>query len=324
MKKILGVAGIIALFMLLLPLGVMGNTYDTEKQRILETNGNGNILKAEKPVTVFRIYDTKNDKITEIESSEYIFGVLAAEMPASYEDEALKAQAVAAYTYACYKKEKNSGQKYDITTDYTIDQSYKTRQQAMEDWGSNAQKYADKIDKAIESVEGIMMQCDSKPILAVYHALSCGNTYSAKEVWGSDISYLQPVSSSGDKLSGDYISTATFTEDELTEKLSDVLDKKPDDSAEILGSFQRQDSGLVTEAKAWGEKITGGEIREALELKSCNFEMEKKDGKYTFTVYGSGHGVGMSQVGAEYMAEQGYTYDQILSHYYTGVKLYQP
>lgn len=162
--------------------------------------------------------------LTEISADDYIFGVVAAEMPALYETEALKAQAVAAYTFACVKKAENAGKSYDLTSDPAVDQSFITREKAKEKWGDKADEYSAKIENAVKSVKDYMITCGGTPILAVYHAISSGKTEDCKEVWGKDIPYLKPVSSEGDKLAPSYLSSAEFTAEVLKQKLSEDID----------------------------------------------------------------------------------------------------
>ncbi len=317
MKKMMLISVIISAFMLLMPLAVLGQVEKPETE-VVETVAT--IKEENKSKDIFRVFDKASNKTIEMTADDYIFGVVAAEMPALYEIEALKAQAVAAYTYACYKRELNKKADYDITTDFSTDQSYKTEEKAREDWGENAEEYVEKIKSVIKSVSGKCMYYENKPIFAAYHAVSSGKTYSAKDVWGKEIEYLKSVESSGDKESKKYSAVLEFTESQLEEKLSSLIDKKNKNTA-ILGTIKAKKSGLVDNVKVYGNDISGSEIRSALGLPSSNFEFEKKQGKYIFNCLGYGHGVGMSQHGANYMAKQGYTYKQILSHYYSSITI---
>ncbi len=320
MKKMMFIALTLTLFMLILPIGVLGKETKALTDVVVKSEKNDvQTIQAVKNDT-FRVLDKVTGKVTEMSAQSYIFGVVAAEMPALYEVEALKAQAVTAYTFACYKREQNKEKEYDISTDFTTDQSFKTEEQALKDWGEKGSEYAEKIKNAINTVSGEMLTYNGKPILAVYHALSCGQTYSAKEVWGSEIPYLQSVPSAGDKLAENYISVLEFTEEELKTKLSALF---PEDTKKqaILGETVSANSGLVKTLELFGKEVAGSEIREKLGLSSSNFKYEKNEDKYLFTSYGYGHGVGMSQKGADYMAKQGYSYKEILKHYYTGVQI---
>lgn len=316
-KKILCMALIFVSVMLLVPLTAM----KSNSGAVTAGSKVDNIPKAEKAATdTFRIYDSQTEKITEMKAEDYIFGVVAAEIPASYESEALKAQAVAAYTFACYRRAQNSEKDYDLTTDYTTDQSYISKETAKERWGSNADAYMEKIEDAVSSVSGYMITYDGSPALAVYHAVSSGKTESAKNVWGKDYAYLQPVSSIGDKLSPDYISTLEISAEDLANKLSEEI-TVTGDASDYFGKCTRTDSGTVSEIAVCGQTLKGARIRSLLDLRSSAFEISYKDGIFTFTVYGYGHGVGMSQYGANYMAKQGADYKQILTAYYTDCKI---
>ena len=177
-----------------------------------------------------------------------------------------------------------------------------------------------KIENAIDAIGWNALYYEDKPILAVYHALSCGNTYAAKDVWGKEISYLQSVSCDGDKLASNYISTVTFTKEELKEKFSGELDTELE-SKTAISNRKTLSSGLVEAVTVFGTKFTGAKVRSILNLPSSNFSCTEKGEEVIFTVYGNGHGVGMSQNGANYMAKQGYNYKEILKHFYKGAYL---
>jgi len=291
MKKMLVITIIISAVMLLLPLSVIGK--ETEKITEVKIKSSQSVEKTAKK-TVFKVFDSSDNTIYEMEANEYIFGVVAAEMPALYNEEALKAQAVAAYTFAYTKSIANKDLEYDITTDFNIDQAFIKRENAREKWGDNADEYEKKIDNAVKSVEGLMITYNKEPITAVYHAVSSGKTESSKNVWGSERAYLQPVLSEWDKLYENYSSKESFTLSELKEKLGGI--KLTGKEEEIFGEALRTESGSVNQITVSGEKIAGETIRKALNLKSRNFSIEYKDGAFIFTVLGYGHGVGMSQV----------------------------
>ena len=317
MKKIIGISLVILSVMLILPLTAL----KSPEKKTAAVSAHAVIPKAEKSVSkAFLIYDTADDTVTEISADDYIFGVVAAEMPALYETEALKAQAVAAYTFACVKKAENAGKSYDLTSDPAVDQSFITREKAKEKWGDKADEYSAKIENAVKSVKDYMITCGGTPILAVYHAISSGKTEDCKEVWGKDIPYLKPVSSEGDKLAPSYLSSAEFTAEELKQKLSEDIDFTGDPAA-WFSAEQRTDSGTLKTLKVCGKEVTGAKIRAALNLRSANFSVNYNSGKFVFTVRGYGHGVGMSQYGACCMAKQGSNFKEILTHYYSGCKV---
>lgn len=310
-KKFFFTAIIFAFSLLLLPLSAIKGT----SKAISVANISTSIVSDE-----FRILDCETGKISILKAEDYIFGVVAAEMPASYEEEALKAQAVAAYTFSCYKRSTNKSLDYDLSTDYKTYQSYITKEVARERWGSNADLYTEKIEKAIKSVSGYLLTYQNKPALTVYHAISPGKTESCKNVWGKDYPYLQAVTSTYDKLSPDYISTVELTTEELKEKLKDKITFSSD-ASKYFSKPVTTDSKTVKEIKICNQTIKGSELRSLLDLRSSAFEVSYKDGKFIFTVYGYGHAVGMSQYGANYLAKQGADFKEILSTYYKGCKL---
>ena len=165
-----------------------------------------------------------------------------------------------------------------------------------------------------------MITYESKPITAVYHAISSGKTEDAKDIWGTEYPYLKPVSSEGDKLSKDYISEASFSVEELKSKLSSDAEFSSS-PANFFGKISRTDSGVVKEIEVCGKALKGARIRTLLDLRSSNFEVKYEAEKFVFTVYGYGHGVGMSQNGANYMAKQGSDFKEILCHYYKDCKV---
>ncbi len=313
MKKVLCVSVILFITMLLVPLGAISGELSGEE---IIASVNANAEREEKTQTV-KIYDKTEEKINSLSVDEYIFGVVAAEMPILYGEEALKAQAVASYTFLLFRKNENSEKEYDITTDYTVDQSFITREKAKENWGEKAEEYEQKLDKAIKEVSGYALTYDSLPILAAYCASTAGKTQNAKDVWGGEYPYLAAVNSEWDRLDKNNSSTATFSANDLKQKLSTLAEISGEESKWFC-DIVKNSSGYVSKLTLCGKEVTGSEIRKALDLKSSAFDITLKDGNFVFSVRGYGHGVGMSQVGAGKMAENGSTYEEILTHYYSG------
>lgn len=274
----------------------------------------------DKKKDVFRILIKDTQKITELDSEEYILGVLSAEMPALYDEEALKAQAVAAYTYACRKRLAAKDNEYDLTDDYETDQCYIDAEARQKKWGDKTSEYTERLKGIISEVSGQYLMYDDSPALTVYHAISSGKTESCKDVWGSAVPYLIPVDSTCDKLSESYLSTVTVSADELKEKLNALCDISGSAST-WFSDTKTTESGRVKTVKVCGTELTGSSISELLKLRSTNFSVAYKDDSFTFEVKGYGHGVGMSQFGADYMAKQGKSYREILAHYYPGCEL---
>lgn len=278
------------------------------------------VEKVEKPdIEDFKI--KVDDEIKTLSAKEYITGVLCGEVSPLYEKEALKAQAVAAYTFALRRAAyaKSIDREYDLTDDPATDQCYVEKGAAAEKWGEKADEYYSALEAAVEEVLGEWLSFEDSPALTVYHAISPGMTNCAEDVWNSALPYLVSVDSIGDKLSSAYLSTAEFSADELAEGLKSLCDIT--DRSSIFSDINKAKSGLCLTLTAGGKTLKGTEVAAALSLKSAAFDIEEKDGKYTFTVYGKGHGVGMSQTGAQYMAKQGSNYKEILLHYYKGCKL---
>lgn len=311
MKKILGISAIISVFLLLLPLTVLGQPSKFTKNTIQ--------LEEITPTKTFKILRSETNKVEEISYEDYIFGVVAAEMPALYETEALKAQAVAAHTFALYRKATNSDKDYDITDNFKIDQAFITIDSAQNKWGENADEYTKKIRSAIKETKNLALTYNGEIILAVYHAISSGTTESCKNVWGSDRPYLISVSSIGDKLSNNYISTKEMSLQEIQKLFADLkLTNNPED---YFKNITKTEAGTVKSLTLCNNQISGYTLRKKLDLRSSCFDVSFKNNLFTFTVYGYGHGVGMSQNGANYMAQQGSDFKEILSHYYSGCKI---
>ncbi len=311
MKKIITFSAIMIVFLLLLPLTVIGQPQKSANISIK--------LPDVSPVKTFKILRTATNQIEEISYTDYIFGVVAAEMPALYENEALKAQAVAAHTFALHRKATNSEKGYDITDDFTLDQAFITETDAREKWGENADEYIKKIKSAVEDTQNLALTYSGEIALAVYHAISFGKTEDCKNVWGGSRPYLTTVSSIGDKLSPNFISTKAVTLAEIKALFPDL--KLNDNAADYFKNIQKTDAGTVKKLTVCGNEITGSTLRNKLDLRSSCFDVTQKDNTFTFTVYGYGHGVGMSQNGANYMAQQGADFKEILCHYYQGCKI---
>lgn len=313
MKKIFAFSVAVATLLLILPLTVLGQPSKIENVSIS--------VKVEDitPSKSFKILISDTEEITEISYDDYIFGVVAAEMPALYEPEALKAQAVAAHTFALHRKATNSSKPYDITDDFTVDQAFITEEKAREKWGEKADEYITKIKGAVKDTKNLALTYNGEIALSVYHAISFGKTEDCKNVWGSSRPYLISVSSAGDKLSPNYISQKSITLAEFKALFKDL--KLTDKPSDYFKDIKKTDADGIESVTICGNKITGSEIRKKLELRSSCFDVEYKDGAFHFTVYGYGHSVGMSQFGANYMAQQGADFEEILCHYYQGCKI---
>ena len=264
------------------------------------------------------------DTVTEMSFSDYLQGVLRAEMPASFQEDALRAQAVAARTYTYYKMSSggNHGDTADICTDHTCCQAFLGKDRAADNWGKNAERYEAKIENAVSATDGQVMLYGGTPILAVFHSSSAGETWNSGQVWAQDLPYLQSVSSPEGEGVPNYYSTVELTEAEFREKF---LAARPE--ADLSGPASEWIQDPVTDGvhveriTIGGVPVSGPSVRSIFGLRSASFTAEAGDGKITFYVTGYGHGVGLSQYGANAMAEAGSTWREILEHYYTGVTI---
>lgn len=266
----------------------------------------------------FRLKDKDSGEISNISARDYILGVVSAEMPASYHTEALKAQAVAAYTFALWRKEENKKEAFDITNDSNLDQAYIDKSGRAKKWGDKEGEYTEKILSAVDSVLGQTVTYKGKIALTLYTAISGGKTENVKNLWGKEYDYLTPVESVGDLLSPNYLTTVDFTKEQLCEKIEGISNE---DMSKWFSSPVYSDSGTLLTVNFGEKTLTGKEIRAALNLRSANFDVTAKDNVFTFNVRGYGHLVGMSQYGANYMAQQGSDYKEILKWYYKGTEI---
>ena len=245
--------------LLLLPLTALNKT---ETQNLTSTQASAKLPQPSKSAT-FKVLISETNQVEEMSAKDYLFGVIAGEMPALYEEEALKAQAVCAYTFALWRQKANNDKPYDITDNFKTDQCYISREAALKKWGSNAEEYAKKIEKIINETENQMLTYNGEIILSVYHAVSGGSTESSKNVWGKDYPYLQSVDSVGDKLAKNYISEVTVD----TAKLKTLLGAN-EINGNPFADFTRTTAGTVKTVKACGKEYKGSEIREMFDLKS--------------------------------------------------------
>ncbi|MBE6908850.1 MAG: stage II sporulation protein D [Ruminococcaceae bacterium] len=263
-------------------------------------------------------------QIEEMTMDKYLVGVLRAEMPASFEPEALKAQAIAARTYTLYKMREGVIENHpdaDACDDIRCCKAYMTAEDAAADWGGMALYYEEKLARAVAETDAQVVLYGGEPILAVFCSSTNGHTQNAGAVWQSDLPYLQSVSSpETEELVPNYYSVETVPAERFRALLTDAhpdadLSGAPQD---WITDIERSDAGFVTALRAGGVRLKGNELRAILGLRSPSFTVEADDDALTFRVTGYGHGVGMSQYGANALAMQGMDASQILEHYFTG------
>ena len=267
------------------------------------------------------------NKIEEIDLEEYLYGVVSAEMPASFEEEALKAQAVVARTYTIYKIVNNDGKhgEADICDDSTCCQAWISEQDRKDRWDEDEKEENwNKIVNAVNSTPGKIVTYNGEPINAFFHSNSGGTTEAPIEVWGgSGYPYLQSVATAGEDAYSQYSSEAEFTEAEFEEKIKELhSDFEIDFEDENCIKIEEYTEGnRVKTIKIGNLELSGVEVRNIFGLRSANFTVTIEDNKIKFEVIGYGHGVGMSQTGADSLAKEGKTYEEIIHHYYTGVEI---
>ena len=263
--------------------------------------------------------------VEELTLEDYLWGVVAAEMPASFEPEALKAQAAAARTYtlrlqsAVTSKHENA----QLCDDSTCCQAYVERKAAEARWGLQAGLFGDKITAAVSETDGLGVLYDGKPIQAVFFSSAAGSTVDAVEVWGSTVEYLKSVDSpEGDEVPN-YRSQVSLTTQEVKERVMNAypgadLSGEP---STWFGAPEYSASGSVAALMVGGIELTGPQVRALFELRSAAFTVSLQGDHFIFDVTGYGHGVGMSQYGANAMAKDGANYKEILTWYYTGTEV---
>lgn len=263
-------------------------------------------------------------EIEEVYLDEYLYGVVAAEMPASYEKEALKAQAAVARTYTIYNiKNIHKHENCDMCDDSSCCQAYITKQDRFEKWDEKERETNwERIVGAVNSTAGKIITYNGEPINALFHANSGGETEISSNVWGgADYPYLQTVATSGEEGYKQYSSSVTITKEEVADKLKqnhpDIIINYDDKPIEIL---EYTDSGRVKTIRFGNTQISGVEARSLFGLKSTKFNVTIGE-NVTFDVIGYGHGVGMSQTGADSLAKESYSYEEIIKHFYPGVEI---
>ena len=267
----------------------------------------------------------KTNEVEQINLDEYLCNVVSAEMPASFEQEALKAQAIVARTYTIYKISNKKHETADICDDSTCCQAWISKQDRLERWEENQREVNwQKICNAVNETKGKIITYDNKPIDAFFHSNSGGVTEVPVNVWGgTGYPYLQSVETAGEDAYTQYFSEVVLTQEELINKLKEKYDDisinfENDDDIKVL---EYTESTRVKTVKFGNHEISGVEARSLLGLRSTNFEISRDGNNIKFFVKGYGHGVGMSQTGADSMAKQGSNAEEIIKHFYNGVEI---
>ncbi|MBE5819020.1 MAG: stage II sporulation protein D [Clostridiales bacterium] len=278
---------------------------------------------SDKNVTV-AVFNRESNEVVNMRLDEYLICVVAAEMPATFEQEALNAQAIAARTFTIIHMSGScsSNPKAKVCTYYGCCQAYVSPERMKKNWGDQYQEKYAKITQAVYSTDSIIMTYDNKPITVFYYSTSNGKTEACQDVFVKNLPYYKSVESPGEETAPNFKSYVKISTDEFVKILNDEF------SANVTTSnvkdsitLQRSAGGRVKTFTVNGISIKGTKIRTAFGLRSTDFTLTFNDNYVQIDVCGNGHGVGMSQYGADYMAKNGSNYEEILKHYYIGVSL---
>lgn len=272
-----------------------------------------------------KLLHTDTNAIEEVALDTYLCHVVSAEMPVDFEKEALKAQAIVARTYTIYKMNHKKHDNADICDDSNCCQAWISKEDRLARWDGDKEEKWKKIEDCVNETKGKIITYNNEPINAFFHSNSGGKTELPVDVWGggSNMPYLQVVETAGEDGYTQYNSEVELSNEEIVEKLKEKyadiqIDFNNEEDIKIL---EYTSSGRVKTIKFGNHEISGTEARTIFGLRSTNFEIEKIDGKIKFTVTGYGHGVGMSQTGADSMAKSGSSAEDIINHFYVGIEI---
>ena len=265
--------------------------------------------------TIVRVYRENKKEIERVPIEEYIVGVVSGEMPVSFENEALKAQAVASRSYVMKQMEQARNKEYDVV-DTVTNQVYLDNEELKNNWKDNYTEKINKVKKAVLDTSGEYLEYDGKVVDAMFFSTSVGYTENSEDVFSSAVPYLRSVSSNWDNISPVFEDSKTITLKEFYSSLNLEYSEKLE-----IKVTETTNTGRVKRIIINNKEFTGKEICSKLKLRSTCFEIENNSNSVTIYTKGYGHGVGMSQYGAQGMALEGYSYDEILKHYYSGVTI---
>ena len=334
MKKIVIYFSSFLLVFFIIPAFFSGTPKKEEQQPVALTDASkkneetveANQYEYEKYKTI-KLLHPETSQIEELNIDEYLYGVVSSEMPASFDIEALKAQAVVARTYTIYQAIHNNGkhEKADICDDFNCCQAWISKDERLAKWDpAEAESNWNKIVQAVDSTKGKIVTYEGQPINAFFHANSGGVTESSLNIWGGiDYPYLKSVETAGEEGYTQYSSQVTLTHQELIDKIRTKYEDCEIDftQADCIKILEYTTSGRIKTIKFGNKEIAGTEARMLLGLKSTNFTFSIDGQNITFTVTGYGHGVGMSQTGADALAKSGSKYEAIIKHFYTNVEI---
>lgn len=304
-----------------------GNKGTEQDSSQSQENENTNKEQQDSTSRTIKLLHSETGQVEEVNLDEYLYGVVSSEMPASFDMEALKAQAVVARTYTIYQTINNSSkhENADICDNYACCQAWISKEDRFAKWNAEeAEINWNKIVEAVNSTTGKIITYNGEPINAFFHSNSGGVTESSVNIWGGiDYPYLKSVDTAGEEGYTQYSSQVQISKQDLLNKIKEKyqdceIDFSQQNCIQIL---EYTTSGRVKTIKFGNKEIAGTEARTILGLKSTNFTFSIDGDTVTFSVIGYGHGVGMSQTGADALAKSGSNYEEIIKHFYTDVEI---
>ncbi len=283
----------------------------------------GDMVDAKNNTEKIVIYDTATDKRTELTLAEYALGATASEMPAKYHEQALIAQGAAAISHAKYSRLKGLSEMegVDVVVNSAEHSGFMTREGILDYYGKDGEQMLKKLEKCANIASTMELTYNGEPVAAAYHAISSGMTESAENVWGTPLPYLVTVPSSSDVMAEKYKSTVMVSLKDIR-AIAEKLDAKLlADVGTWLEVLEESEAGYVTKLRIGNKEISGVQARELFGLRSACFSITRQGDAMAFYVRGYGHGCGMSQNGANFLAQQGKTASEILLYYYKGINI---
>ncbi|MDU1540129.1 MAG: stage II sporulation protein D [Paeniclostridium sordellii] len=336
MKNPLLVLASTVLVTVAIPVFISVFTYDSDikqndnsiNQFNIKSKGTKKIINYEtvnKEPPNIKVYNHKKGQVENLDIEEYLCSVVAGEMSPEFDIEALKSQAVAARTFTIYNKNTNKHKNADVCTDYKHCQEYKSKEELLNKNGQEwMNKYYKKIQQAVKETKGHIVVYNDEPILPLYFSTSSGNTENSEEVFSTKYPYLRSVDSPYDKSAPKYASNIKINNSDFVNTIKKGypnINISEDNLSKKIRIKNRSKGGSVNEIKVGNKNLTGRDIRNLFNLNSANFDLKFNKEYVDIVVKGYGHGVGMSQWGAQGMANEGYTYYEILNHYYSGTQI---
>ena len=266
-----------------------------------------------------RVFLPESGRTVTMAMADYVLCATAGEMPALYEPEALKAQAAACVTLARYLQRERGGASARVVADPSVDQGFLSQEEMRARWGDDYPVYREKLRAAVEGVLPYTICYGGQPILAAFHAISSGCTESSAIIWQQPLPYLVPVQTPNDSGSPGYASQQTVPPARFLETLG--FTAPSEDPAAWLGAAEYSPSGTLLRLELGDRAFSGAELRSAFSLRSPAVHVSFNGAEFVLNVTGYGHGVGMSQYGANCLAAQGKTWREIVSYFYPGTQI---